>query len=854
MKKRIFSLLLALAMIVSVSTAFAAPISIGDTAENVYEGNKPFMLAEKLIDQLYDDKNAAEIFDVDGHDYQHRRIKKVNEYLVEEVTTEDLADAIDLLTKDMSDAQKMYLYAQVRATKPEENAFKLRLDAVDPVGGLPLRESFGLLDNYIEDMRGFFNVEGITVELYDNDNAVKESAKAIVAEPLIAILKVMFAQDGTSNSYDDSGKYMRENYLEEFIANDRAKKTLAVLFGAELTEEIVKDSFLSSVESGNQAGKTIGIVHHVKKYLSDNPGTENNSTAIRDLKIAVEDGVLNPSRTTSVRGAFDAIGELVVEAYEHDLQASDSLKDSVKMLMGDGENEGLVELMVNAVDKETSLAASNIWINLFLSEFVQTNITNGDTLYTISAATPNPTPAGINNGSEVTFKNENLSDYGIGDNNISLRTGKFTLRFYVTDPSYVAPSPGGSSGGGSSSGSGGGGSSSSGSGGGVGASPVGSEPEYEGYIKTDYINYDGQDGKITIGYDSSFAEGETYPAYMVLYRSNVASENTFIESYPVTVTNPRKPSSGGGGSSKIYLNYNTNGGDKINSTSHTRGSVVELNKVPVREGYIFTGWYSDEALTQKIDSVTITASTTVYAGWKKDGSAVVSVVDIPELLEGENHYAYIMGYPEGDVRPYGNITRAETVTMVFRLLKDSVRTSNLTETNSFYDVDENDWFNTAVSTLAGMGIVEGRTETKFMPNAYITRAEFATIFARLAEYDVATAQDYSDIDNHWAEDYIREASAYGWIAGYEDDTFRPDKAINRAEAMTLVNRVLKRVPESKEDLLPDMTVWSDNADTTAWYYLAVQEATNSHNFEMKDESYEKWTVLTENRDWTVFEK
>lgn len=842
MKKRIFSLVLALAMIVSVSTAFAAPLDIGDSADAVYEGNKPFILAEKLIDQLYNDKEAN-IFDEDGHDFQHGRIERVNEFILEDLVVEDLSDAIDLLTTGMSDAQKMYLYAQVRAES--DLAFKAELDIIHPVGGESLKQSFALLDDYIDAMMSFLGSKNIGATDYDNmSDDQKNRARAIVAEPLIAILKVMFAQDGTADPYDNSGKYMRENYLNKFINNDRAKKTLAVLFGAELTEEIVKDSFLSSVESNNQQNGTIGIVHHVKKYLSDNPATENNSTAIRDLKIAVEDGVLNPNQTTSVEGTFDVIGELVVAAYEHDAQASDSLKAGVKMLMGDGENKGLIELMVQGVD--SGYRASNVWINLFLSEFVQTNITNGDTLYTISAETPAPTSATINNGSYVTFKNEKLSDYGIDDSSISLRTGKFTLRFYVTDPSCIAPSPGGSSGGSSSGGPVGSG------GGGTGGSIVGSEPEYEGYIKSDYITYDGQEGRIAVTNNNSFADGEQYPAYMVLYRSNTASEKTFIESYPVTVTNPRKPSSGG--SSKLYITYNTNGGEAIGSTSHTRGSVVQLDKVPVREGYIFTGWYSDAALTQKIDSVTVTASTTVYAGWKKDGSAVVSVVDIPELLEGEHHYAYIMGYPEGDVRPYGNITRAETVTMVFRLLKDSIRTSNLTEENSFDDVNESDWFNTAVSTLAAMGIVEGRTETEFMPNANITRAEFATIFARLAEFDAVAEQNYGDVDSHWAEEHIYEASSYGWIAGYEDDTFKPDKAINRAEAMTLVNRVLKRVPESKDDLLDGMTIWNDNTDTTAWYYLAVQEATNSHDHAMKNASYEKWTALTENKDWTVFEK
>lgn len=828
MKKRIFSLILSLVLIIaSISTAFAEGLDIDEPDPNVfYEGNKPFVLAEKLIDQLYDDKEDEDIFDNDGHKFQHRRIERVNEYLVNEVATEDLSDAIDLLTENMSPAQRMYLYSQVHAQ--DDPAFKIRLDDVDPVGNLSLRESFGLLDDYIADMRVFFNVEGITPALYDDDPEVRERAREIVAEPLIAILKVMFPQDGTSASYDGPGKYMRKNYLDEFIANDRAKKTLSVLFGAELTEEIVKDSFIPGV---NPDDELIGIVHHVKKYLSE------NDSALRDVKNNVENGVLVPSGPSSVRGAFDALGELVVAAYEYDTQASDELVKDVEMLMGDGEKEGLIELMIQGID--TGYRASNVWINLFLSEFVQTNIENGDTLDTISAANYNPTPAALSNGARITFKNENLSDYGINDDAITLRTGKFALRFYIVDPSSYALS-----GGSNASGDGGDGSS---------ASTNGTEPDYTGYVESDCITYNSTQSKITIKYDDNFDEGQEYQAYMVLYRSSAVTKETFVESYPVTIVNPDKPSSSGG-SSKVYINYNTNGGEAIGSTSHTKGTVVQLDKVPVREGYIFTGWYSDEALTQKIDSLTVTASTTVYAGWNKDGSAVVSVVDIPELLEGEHHYAYIMGYPEGDVRPYGNITRAETVTMVFRLLKDSVRASNLTETNSFTDVDGDDWFNTAVSTLAGMGIVEGRTETEFKPNANITRAEFATIFARLAEFDAVAEQTYGDVDRHWAEEHIYEASAYGWIAGYEDDTFRPNKAINRAEAMTLVNRVLKRVPESKEDLLDGMTVWSDNADTTVWYYLAVQEATNSHDHVMKNEAYEKWTVLTENKDWTVFEK
>ncbi len=833
MKKRILSLILASSMlIVSSMAAFAEPLDIGDTADEVYEGNKPFVLAEKLLDELNNDKEA-DIFDQDGdgHKSQYRKIKEANDDVLS-LTTDDLSNAINLVTTGMSDAQKMYLYAQVRAE--DDDAFKTELDAVDFVGDLPLRESFGLLDNYIDDMKIFLNAKGISADDYNNDLTVQQRARAIVAEPLKAILKVMFAKDGTAEdaaSYTDSGEFMRENYLDEFIANDRAKKTLAVLFGAELTKELVTDSFLPGV-GNNTPGETEGIVHHVKKYLSE------NSSALADVKSNVENNVLNPSAGSSVRGAFDTLGELVVAAYEYDTQASDNLKAGVKMLMGDGEDEGLIELIVNAVDP--SHRASNIWINLFLSEFVQTNITNGDTLYTVSAETPHEGTAKIKNGTYVTFKNENLSDYGIEDERISLRTGKFTLDFYVEDPSYVAPSPGGSSPGGSFGGGGGG-----------GFTP-GSEPTYnERYIKSEYITYDSDHGKILVDRDAT--RSDEYEAYMVLYRSDVASGNTFIESYPVTVVN-KSSSTGGGGSTRYSVKYETNGGEPISSEYYVKGATVQLTAVPVREGYIFEGWYSDAALTQKVESVVMDGNITVYAKWTKDGSSVVSKVDVPQQLNGDEHFAYVIGYPEGDVRPQNNITRAEAVTILFRLLKDDVRNANVTDVNVFADVNEGDWYNKAVSTLAALEIVNGRTETEFMPNEYITRAEFATIFARFCEFSYTVTDEFKDIDGHWAENYVNEAAAYGWIAGYEDNTFRPDNRITRAEAMTLINRVLKRNPENTNDLLEGMSVWTDNADTSAWYYIAVQEATNSHEYIKKNDSYETWTKLTQNRDWTTYEK
>ena len=234
-------------------------------------------------------------------------------------------------------------------------------------------------------------------------------------------------------------------------------------------------------------------------------------------------------------------------------------------------------------------------------------------------------------------------------------------------------------------------------------------------------------------------------------------------------------------------------------------------------------------------------------------------VEIPDDdalgLNTDDHFAYIVGYGNGEVRPQNNITRAEVATIFFRLLTDDVRDENLTKTNRYSDVAATSWYNTAVSTLSSMGIITGYPDGTFRPNAAITRAEFAAIAARFDNDGDKTAAKFSDIANHWAKDEISIAYNNGWITGYPDGTFGPQRDITRAETMTLVNRVLNRQPETEDDLLPNMTVWTDNANPKAWYYLAVQEATNSHYYEFKTNSqYEKWTELRETRDGSQLEK
>ena len=310
-----------------------------------------------------------------------------------------------------------------------------------------------------------------------------------------------------------------------------------------------------------------------------------------------------------------------------------------------------------------------------------------------------------------------------------------------------------------------------------------------------------------------------------------------------TFTNTRNSSSSHH-STRYTLHYESNGGTAYKDERYSSGTKVTLDKTPTRESYTFNGWYADKALTQKITSVTMNSDKTVYAGWEATG--------VPDKLNGDDHFAYVIGYPDGKVHPEGNISRAETATIFFRLLKADIRDGNLTADNDFFDVSDGQWHNKAVSTMAKLGIVKGRRADSFDPDASITRAEFAAICARFNTKPVENSGSFSDISGHWAENEIERAAAFGWISGYPDGTFHPDARITRAEAMTMINRVLCRMPQSESDLLDSMVTWPDNKPSD-WHYLAVQEATNSHDFNRQGEVGESWTKLTSVPDWKQYQ-
>ena len=236
--------------------------------------------------------------------------------------------------------------------------------------------------------------------------------------------------------------------------------------------------------------------------------------------------------------------------------------------------------------------------------------------------------------------------------------------------------------------------------------------------------------------------------------------------------------------------------------------------------------------------------TTVFAGWEE--------TSVPSMLNGDDHYAYIQGYSDGTVRPNANITRAQVATIFFRLLDEDVRSDYLTTYNPFPDVNADYWANTAISTMASLGVINGRNSGLFDPDAYITRAEFAAICARFDDSNVSGFDSFTDTFGHWAEEEIGRAAALGWIQGYDDGTFRPNQYITRAQAVTMINRVLCRLPEDEDDLLPGMSVWTDCREGD-WCYLAIQEATNSHDYVTKDRVYETWTDLNRAPDWSRYE-
>ena len=362
------------------------------------------------------------------------------------------------------------------------------------------------------------------------------------------------------------------------------------------------------------------------------------------------------------------------------------------------------------------------------------------------------------------------------------------------------------------------------------------------------VETDSSDKVTTYRYNLEYIPGNMTDTEHFVWRINVPVENLapVALTYSVRLVNPKSASG-------TYGQYDADGSKKY-SGLYTNNSAT-LHPKDSNEN-----WGIPENFQKPTVSYTVSGGN---SGGNNGGNSKPS-------LNTKDHYGYIIGYPvdyytgqpttdqtKKPVRPEGKITRAEVATIYFRMLTDESRTKFWSQSSGYSDVKAGDWFNNAVSTLSNAGIIAGYEDGSFRPNGYITRAEFATIAARFFDVTYNGKDLFPDISGHWAKDYINQAANKGFVNGYEDGTFKPDRNITRAEAVTLVNRTLDRHPD-KNHFTKDMLVWPDNMDQTKWYYADMQEATNSHTYQMKENSdktkYENWTKTLPIRNWEALEK
>ena len=299
------------------------------------------------------------------------------------------------------------------------------------------------------------------------------------------------------------------------------------------------------------------------------------------------------------------------------------------------------------------------------------------------------------------------------------------------------------------------------------------------------------------------------------------------------------------------LTFDTMGGSRIDPVTVRHGNAVAKPKDPVNGGYIFDGWYTDKTYRTPYNFATVlTQDTTIYAKWFLIALPGVTIKKTTPKLNTSDHFAYVQGYPDGTVKPTGNITRAETAAILFRLMDEGSRKTYYSTKSGFRDVATGSWYNTYVATLNNAGVITDSSNGYFRPNEAITRAELAAMLANFTE-TAGAANYFNDVSaSYWAANAIAICAKLGWITGYPDGSFRPDRNVTRAELMAMINRATGRAPKSADAFLPGMKTWSDNT-ADKWYYLDVQEATNSHSYTVKGS--ETWTALTSDPNWSLYE-
>lgn len=347
-------------------------------------------------------------------------------------------------------------------------------------------------------------------------------------------------------------------------------------------------------------------------------------------------------------------------------------------------------------------------------------------------------------------------------------------------------------------------------------------------MPADSSNY--EDGKFFIDKEKNYIHifANKFSMYAITY-----IDDTPEVTPPKTETDTDTPVyTGGVAVAKRYtVTFSVDGDLSVVDSIKTATLKYEDLPIPVKQGYSFDGWYLDGEMKNKVEQdISLKEDITLYGHF------------INQTLECENHFAYILGYPDGTIQPENYITREEVATIFYRLLKEEKRAEIESDINYFTDVKSDRWSNKYISTLAKGGYIEGYNDATFKPEAYITRAEFTAMATRFAYLTNLADNTFTDISDHWAIDYILKACNEGWIMGYEDNTFRPEDNISRAETMAIINRMLVRHVNA-EGIHKDAKVWADNM-VQDWYYYIVEEATNSHTYQRQTDGInETWIEI-----------
>lgn len=755
-------------------------------------------------------------------DYEITQMKSVEAMLSE--LNDDAADAA-VAGKTLRDEQLAEIEAKVAAFNSNADLFKYdaKWDSyISTVNDASAQEriKYYMQLRYISKYASEFGTSG--AELKSKLDAIDSDSKFNTADQSLKESNSVFNayRNAVNKLYEDyaadttlfkaAGELAKESAAESFEDFEKqslldSTKNLIALAFASKGDEAVADSFhtryFDEFMKNDRAKKDLAVFfgQGITSELATGAVIDKvkaylssmSGAELTNTKKLVED-VFAATADEAVTAAHKLIGTLVFNAYD-----GDSLQSGAKKLFGDGTDKGAVELAMSVADADKSM--SNLWINLFIRRFVQMT-SAGIEMNTISKATPD-SPIEIANGTSGDFVLKNLEEYGVKAE-LCPNTACFAV---VSDAADVT--------------------------------------------------YSSADGEFRVNYNSALAE--KYPAKITVYRKAFVSGSevlTYIEDYPVTVVNSvRRPSYNRGGTTT--KNYEVkligaDGGTISGKTTVPAGSDQQYSIKP-NPGYTIGKILVDG---KEYTDYTLDADNKAVITLKNINENHEIGVEFVKLLTDDTHMSYILGYPDGQFKPNGNITREETATIFFRLLTKDARDRYLTAATSFNDVEDDRWSAKAIGTLAKMSIINGYGDGTFMPSKNITRAEFASIAYKFYKLSYSGEDKFSDISEHWAANSINAIAEAKWLEGYENGTFRPEQAITRAEAVTIINRMLSRAV-TKENIASGAVKFSDCSESD-WYYNAVIEASNSHDYEETrlEDGTEKWTEITTNPDWSTYEK